>query len=214
MNAYVPIYLSFSHKHCLVVGGGKVAERKIKNIVFASPIITVVSPEVTLYIKRLVSEKKIIWLKRDFSESDLDGKFVVFVATNNIELNAHIAEECKKRGILVNVAKPGNLGDFVVPSVIRKGGISIAFSTGGEAPFFSALMKRDMQLRHSIYSKLFSILKPFRSHLLTKKGNKGYNKLVQKTFFNEKVFSLIERGEMEKVKSIAEKFFLSIQKDR
>lgn len=213
MSGYFPIYLSFFNEQCLVVGGGKVAERKIKNILFTSPFITVVSPTITPYLKKLVSQEKIIWHQRDFSEGDIDGKFVVFAATDDEGLNIHIAELCKKQGILVNVVSPGKLGNFVVPSFLRKKGLSIAFSTEGDAPFFSALIKKDMQSRHTIYYRLFNILKPFRSHLLTKKGNKGYNKLIQKTFFNEKVFNLLEKGELMKVKSIAEKFFLSTQKD-
>lgn len=215
MKGYFPIFISLSKQHCLVVGGGKVAERKIKNILPLSPIITVVAPELSPYLKRLVEKGRLFWIERPFLEKDIEGKFIVFVATNDEKLNEKIACLCKERGILVNVAKPGNAGNFIVPSFLKKGGLSIAFSTEGEAPFFSALIKRDMQKRHNLYSQLLAILKPFRSHLLTSKGMKGYNKLIQvhKTFFNERVLSLLEKGEREKVKAIAEEFFIRKEQD-
>lgn len=213
MSSFFPVYLSLFNEQCLVVGGGKVAERKIKNILPASPIITVVSPRITSVIQRLANQKRIVWHDRNFTDSDLDGKVLVFAATDNQLLNKEIAILCKKRRILVNVAKPGKEGSFIVPSFISKGEMSFAFSTQGEAPFFSALVKRDMQKRHQLYCKLLKILKPFRSHLLTKKDDKGYNKLILDTFFNNKIFELLEKGDMEKVKNIAEKFFLATKKD-
>lgn len=209
LSEYLPFYISLKDKECLVVGGGKVAERKIKNIVSSKAFITVVAPDVTAYIKRLVENSKVAWIDRNFSFNDLDGKFVVFAATDDEQLNEKIALYCEKKGVLVNVAKPGKKGNFIVPSFINKKNFGIAISTMGDFPFFSALVKKDLEKRVDVYKELLTILKPFRACLLTKKDRNSYNKLISKLLFNEDVFRAIENGEIEEVKKVAESIFIS-----
>ncbi len=213
MSKYVPIFLSLQGKDCLVVGGGKVAERKVKNIIDAGAIITVISPEITDGLKKLHDSSRLRWEKRNFKKSDLKGFFMVFAATDDERLNMAIAEICNEKNILVNVAKPGKKGNFIVPSSVRKKELIFAFSTSGTAPFFSALIKLDIEKKIATYSKLFRILKPFRGDLLTKKEHKGYNKLIYKTFFNDDCLKFLEQGREDFVERIALDFFRSKVKD-
>lgn len=214
MSSYVPICVSLEGKSCLVVGGGSVAERKIKNIISSSPEITLVSPTITPYLSRLVSSEKLKWEKREFCDSDIDNKFIVFALTSDENLNRKIAELCEKKGVLVNVAKPGKCGNFIVPASIKKGSLILSISTSGEAPFFSALIKKDMQKRLAYYQKLFKVLKPLRSHLLTKSHVKDYNNLLFEMFFNDNVFKNLEEGNFKAVQKIAKDFLSAISEDK
>jgi len=211
LSIYIPIYVALKGKACLVVGGGKVAERKIKNIISASPDLTVVSPSITPYIEKLASSNKLVWKNRKFLKSDIKGKFIVFAATDDEKLNKSIGELCEKKGVLVNVVKPGSSGNFIVPSSVKKGKLSFSFSTSGEAPFFTALIKKDMQKRLALYHKLFNHLKPLRSHLLTKKGLKDYNNLMFEMFFNDKVFRSIEMGDLKLVDKLVEDLIATLK---
>ncbi len=210
----MPICVCLENKSCLVVGGGSVAERKVKNIVSSSPEITLVSPTITPYLFKLASLKKLNWEKREFCESDIDNKFIVFASTNDEDLNRKIAELCENKGVLVNVAKPGRYGNFIVPASIKKGSIAISISTSGEAPFFSALIKKDIQKRLFYYHKLFKILKPLRSHLLTKNDVQVYNNLMFKTFFNDNVFKNLEAGNLKAVQKIVKDFLSAISEEK
>lgn len=210
----MPLFLSFEDRDCLVVGGGKVAERKIKNILKTTAKITVVSPILTPFLDRLFQKGKIKWERRTFLEEDIEGKFVVFVATDNIALNEKISGLCKNKGVLVNVANPGKSGNFIVPSCAKKGNLVFAFTTGGKAPFFSALVKKDMEKRLKLYYKLFKILEPYRPHLLTKKNVKIYNEKIYSTFFNDDVFKCLEVDKDELVKDLVKKFFSLRDKDK
>ena len=136
---YFPFFIDLKDKKVLVVGGGKVATRKVEKLLSFTENITVVAPKVTETIKRLAKEGKITLKRRRFLVSDLKDAFAVIVAVDSLELQRRIFKLCEKRGILCNSVDSPDYCNFIFPSLVVKGDLVIGISTGGKVP---ALSKR------------------------------------------------------------------------
>lgn len=134
LQHFVPISLNCKNKICCVVGGGRIAERKVKGMMESGAFITVISPNITPDLQVLADHKQLHWVNRVYREGDLQGAFLVYAATNQREVNDEVAHEARQRGILVNVADRSEEGDFITPGTIRRGRLTISISTEGAGP--------------------------------------------------------------------------------
>ncbi len=137
-----PVCLMLAGKPCLVVGGGPIAARKTGHLLEAQADVTIVCTEVSRDMQTLVSAGKIRLVKHPFTESDLDGQFLVIAATDNSAVNLQIINACQHRNILCSAAD-GNWpkGDFIVPATTRKNGFVVTVATGGRSCRQSRLVK-------------------------------------------------------------------------
>ncbi len=141
MKKYFPIYVDISEKPVLVVGGGKIAYRKIMYLLDFGADIDCISPEVISEINRL-AEKGIIHLsKRKYKKNDAMNYKFVFAATNDPIVDEFIYKDCIAHSALLNVADVPALCSFILSSYIKKGDITINISSGGAAPFFVKHLK-------------------------------------------------------------------------
>ena len=138
MDRYTPIYVNTSGKICCIIGGGRVAERKIKGLLHAEAHIKVISPDITAELKQLHQDSRLEWIDRSYRKGDLRGAFLVYAATNHVEVNSAVVQEAMNEGILVNDAISSNNSSFITPSVVRRGRLSIAISTAGAGPAAAA----------------------------------------------------------------------------
>ena len=136
-----PIFLSLAGRACLVVGGGKVAERKTEELLRAGARVTVVAPAVTEALARHAEEGALEWARRGFGPADLDGMALAFVATSDPDVNRRAASEARARGVWVNVADDPGACDFHVPALLRRGRVAVAVSTGGAAPALASWVR-------------------------------------------------------------------------
>lgn len=176
-------YLSFNiqieGKIIVVVGGGRVAERKVCNIIPAGALLTVISPTVTFELQQLRNNGAITHLPRKYQSGDLDGAFMVIAATNDRETNRSVAEEARRLGILAEITDNPSSGNVTSPAIIRQGDLTIAISTNSLAPALSAAIKRDLiPLFGPEYAKSLKLLSLVREKLLTDGGGSTYNKQV------------------------------------
>lgn len=208
---FFPLLISLENKPCLIVGGGLVAERKIETIIEANPVIEVVSPNVTSLINDLHLAKKIILHKREFRNQDIEGKFIVFAATNNAILNEKIAKLCIEKNIIVNCVKPGLAGNCIMPSFSSCDGLIVSVSTMGQFPMLAKKLREEMEKRAEIYRKLLNILIPYRERLLTLSTDYHYNKKLWLDFFRRPILQWIEEGQMEKVEIYIKDFFSKLE---
>lgn len=148
MKKYYPINIDLAGERCLVVGGGKVAERKVERLVQFGADIKVVSPELTERLKSFAKRRTISYAKRKFSKAALKNTRLVFALTNDPAANRKIADESKKRGLWVNVAKPGGSSNFILPAVINRQDLTVSISTQGSSP------KRAKQVRKKLEALL------------------------------------------------------------
>lgn len=162
-EALYAINLKLNNKNCLVVGGGKVSERKIKGLLESNANITVVSPKFTEEILALKNHPKINLIKREFQENDLENMFLVISATNNKNLNSRIALLCHSKKILINVADDPKSSSFYVPSVIRRGDLLISVSTGGKSPALASKIAKELLVQFDEkYDKYLNVLGEIR----------------------------------------------------
>ncbi|WP_116872019.1 precorrin-2 dehydrogenase/sirohydrochlorin ferrochelatase family protein [Vibrio splendidus] len=132
---YFPMFLDVENKPILVVGGGEVACRKVDSLLRAGANVTLVSPKVAPYLQQLVDENKLHWVQNFYSSQIISKEYLqVWATTDNPSLNHQVYNDAKKLGILVNVVDDLPYCDFITPSMINRGRIQIAISSGGASP--------------------------------------------------------------------------------
>mgnify|MGYP001310872301 CR=1 FL=1 len=130
----LPVCLLIAGKSCLVVGGGPVAARKAGHLLDAEAEVTVVSPEMCGALAALAGAGRVRVVARAFEETDVEGRCLVFAATDNPEVNRRVLACCRARGVLCSAAD-GNWpdGDFILPAITRKNGLVVTVATGGRS---------------------------------------------------------------------------------
>lgn len=176
---YYPIFLDIRNKPCVVIGGGDVAERKVVSLLSAGARVTVVSPEFTVNLYGMGEDGKILLIRRPYQEGDLKGAFLAYAATDEEDINKRVYMEGAKEGILLNVVDEPEMCDFIVPSVVNRGALSIAISTGGASPAFAKRLRMEMEERYGEeYSVFLEIMAAIRQKLLTKGSVSGKNRKI------------------------------------
>lgn len=140
-----PAGLIAEGRDCLVVGGGRVATRKVQLLLDAGAGVTVVSPEVSEEAKALARQGKITIENRPFAPADVDGRFLVFAATDDKIVNRTVLHASQERRIIC-CAADGNWinSDFVTPAIFRKDELTISVSTGGRSCRRSRIIKENL----------------------------------------------------------------------
>ncbi len=145
MPTYYPAFLSLEDRPCLVVGGGPIAERKVKGLLEAGARVALVSPTVTPRLRRRIDKGQFKYSNREFRSSDLDGMYLLITATDDMPLNRRIGIEGRDRGLIVNVVDDPDYCDFIAPSIVRRGDITFAISTGGASPALARWLRRQIE---------------------------------------------------------------------
>ena len=160
----LPIFIKLQSQHCLVVGGGVVATRKIKQLLTADAQVFVVASDIGDELKNINESGEVHYIKQSYNEEHLEGKQLVIAATNDRQLNTEIAEQAKTKGILVNVVDNPEAGNFILPSIIDRSPIVIAVSTSGVAPVLTKLLSTRIEtIVPFSYGKLAALIGQFRS---------------------------------------------------
>jgi precorrin-2 dehydrogenase/sirohydrochlorin ferrochelatase len=166
MEHLYPLFLNLSGKNCLIVGGGPVAERKAASLLEYGANIKIVSPAVEKEIAAWAEENVLTWVAREFAADDLDGAYMVFIATDDNGLNKNIADRCRQKGILVNAVDDPPNCDFFVPSVLRRDCLAVAISTEGRSPMFAARLRRQLEsIITEEYGQIVNMLGQVRDEL-------------------------------------------------
>jgi precorrin-2 dehydrogenase/sirohydrochlorin ferrochelatase len=144
MKTY-PLFALIEHRPVLVVGGGVVGERKVRDLLEAGALVTVVSPKLTAGLAELAGQGRIRHLGNGFTPEHLEGMFLVVGATDDPEVNARVSEAARIRGIWVNIADAPDLCTFIVPAQVKRGPLTIAISTGGASPALARRLREDLE---------------------------------------------------------------------
>jgi precorrin-2 dehydrogenase/sirohydrochlorin ferrochelatase len=167
INEFFPVFLNLKNKLCIVIGGGKVAERKVENLLTSQAKVKVISPEVTLKLKKLAEEGKIEWERRVYKKGDLDSAWLVIAATDNPEIQKEIFKEAEEKRIFCNVVDVPELCSFIVPSTIRRGLLTIAISTSGVSPAVARRLRETLEeIIGEEYVLYVELMKDLRKQIL------------------------------------------------
>lgn len=145
MNNPYPVFLDIKAKRCVVVGGGRVAERRVKSLLECGAIVKIISPELSQDLELMAEKKFIEVVKRDFCSGDLEGAFLAIAASDQAEVNRMVVEEARWRGALVDSSTEPTEGNFILPSVVRSGGLAIAISTSGSSPTLARMIREELE---------------------------------------------------------------------
>ncbi len=187
---YYPAFLNLKNKNVLLFGAGEVALRKAKSLSETGAKLTVISKEFSPDFKRFARSKN-MKLKKGSQIPGRIGEFSLVVsATSDPRFNEGVWRACTKKGILVNVVDDPAHSSFIVPSVIRRGNLQIAISTGGASPALAkALRQRFESELNQKYGDLVAYLKKQRIHIkktiLNSKDRQKYFKQFVQSKLNE-----------------------------
>lgn len=205
MSVYYPVFLDLKGRKCLVIGGGIVAERKIKPLVKAQAMVTVISLEITVSLKQMAEKKKIHFINDHFRERYLEGAFLVVGATNNPEVNHCIFQAATKADKLVNIVDSPAECNFLVPSTVQQGDLSISISTGGKSPALAKKMRKQLEIQFGKpYRDFLVLMGKLRPRVLAKfSGTKYRNKIFQ-ALVDSDLLILFKKGLKDKAEIKAE----------
>lgn len=140
--AYFPLFISLEGLSCLVIGGGKVALRKVRVLQEYGANVTVVSPKICPEIEEIPG---LTLKRRRFAEGDLEEMKIVFAASSDEECNRKAAGLCRERRIPINVADMAEECDFFFPALVKRGEVVVGVSTGGTSPAVAACVRRQVE---------------------------------------------------------------------
>ncbi len=142
-----PLYIAclrLSGRPCLVVGGGEVGLEKVEGLLACDGEVTLVAPNAADELAEYAREGSIRWERREFRDSDLDGRFLAIAATGSTDVNISVYEGAERRAMLCNVVDVPPLCNFILPAIVRTGPLAIAISTAGASPALAKRMKREI----------------------------------------------------------------------
>ena len=140
----LPIFVKLEGRPSLLVGAGLVALDKVDQLLAAGARLRVVAPRALAEIQKLAQSGQLEWVQREFASTDIEGNTLVIAATDSPEVNAAVHREASKRGILSNSVDDIPNCDFFFGSVVRRGSLQVAISTGGESPSVAQNLRREI----------------------------------------------------------------------
>lgn len=202
MNQYYPVFLNVRGKRCVVAGGGEVALRKVRVLLEYGADVIVVSPSICSELGVLCREKKLEIIFRKYRTADLEGTFIVIAASDERDVNRKIAAEAKSGKVLVNVVDDAAVSDFLIPSSMSRGDLTVAISTGGKSPALARKIKNELELYFSEeYIVLIDLVAEVRSELKNM-GVKPGNDIWQKALDLDLLLDLLHKGQREEAKAV------------
>ncbi len=142
---FYPIYLDLHGRPCLVVGGGPIATGKVRGLVEAGALVTVVAPAVSDDVVAWSESRVLVWHERTFETDDLDGQFLVYAATDDREVNARIYRLADQANRVANAVDDLDHCNFIAPAVARQGVVQVAISTAGTSPALAKQIRDRVQ---------------------------------------------------------------------
>ena len=205
--SYLPLFIDVTGEKCLVVGGGKVASRKLIPILSTNMIVTLISPDIIDEIHQASNEhKNLKIIKRKFNNEDIEDQFLIVAATNDTKINKEIAKISKEKNILINMAEDSISGNTLIPSVVDRDPIKIAVSSGAASPILTRLVKTKLEtvIPYS-FSKLAEFMMEYRSAV-----KKTFSKISERRnfweiFLDGPISEMVLSGHVDKAKKALEK---------
>lgn len=202
---YYPIFLKVKNRKCLLVGAGSVGVRKLKSILECGPAqVTVLdTADPGDEILEISRDQRVIFEQRPFRDSDLDDVFIAFACTNNTELNRRMADLCAEKNILCNIADFPEGSNFIVPSVIRQGDLTLAVSSGGCTPAFTKKIRHELQdIFGPHYAAFITLMGRIRPQVLDLGKETSHNTALFRQLVASPILDELEARNVNRVKEI------------
>lgn len=194
---YLPIFIEVSGRNCVVIGGGEIAERKVRSLTQAGAEVTVVSPSLTAALAAMAKRNAIGHLARVYRPGDLEGAFLAYEATGEAETERAAAAEARERGVLINVADMPDLCSFIAPAVIARGYLQIAVSTGGASPAFARKIREELEDHFGAeYESMTALLATARRWLQAREHDTAVRTRLMTALVRSDLRECLQRGDL------------------
>ena len=196
-----PLNVDLSGRSLILVGGGRVAERKACSILSAGTeaSICVIAPKVTSVLQEHAAAGRLCWKQTCYADGMLEGAFLAYAATNLREVNAAVASEAKRRGIPVNVIDDPAASTFQVPASIRRGKLMLSVSTAGGSPALSRAIRMELE---EMYPPAFGVwlerVSSLRVELQESVSSSSARTHFWHTALRPDILTMVRHGAMEK----------------
>ncbi len=202
LPTYYPIFVNISGKRCVVVGGGQVALRKVRTLLKHGASVEVISPDLCSELSQLAESGEIRVLQRSYRAGDLQDAVIAIAATNDSNTNLEVVKEARRKAVLVNVVDDPESSDFIVPSYMRRGDVTIAISTGGRSPALARKIRTKLEEDFGDeYASLALLIDEVRAEV-KRQGIKINGDAWQEALDLDLLSDLLRRGDNEKAKAI------------
>ncbi len=192
----LPIFLDVQDRHCVVIGGGEIALRKITVLLRASARVHVIAPELCSALEEL--QAQLIWHRGIFMPEQLDGATLIIAATDDLLVNQAVSAAAQARNIPVNVVDCPALCSFVFPSIIDRTPIVIAISSGGLAPVLSRLLRARLEtLIPAGYGRLAELAGSFRDQVKLRLADTRRRRVFWENVFEGPIAEQVLSGHMD-----------------
>jgi precorrin-2 dehydrogenase / sirohydrochlorin ferrochelatase len=169
---YLPIFLDLGGRPCIVIGGDEFAEAKMRVLLDAGAIVTVVSREATDGIKLQAGDGRVRHLSREYEYGDLRGKLLAYVASDNSAIAQRVVREARELGIPLNVVDDRESSSFISPATVKRGDLQIAISTGGSSPAVARLLRQRLEQQIGAdYALVMEIMRRARQFLRSREAH-------------------------------------------
>lgn len=200
--SYYPVCLDLQGRSCVVVGGGKVAERKVKGLLACNAQVKVISPDLTEFLSQLHAEGQLEWLNRSYKKGDLSQTFLVIAATDDEQAQQMVQEEATQLNKLLNVADVPQRCNFILPATVRRGDLTIAVATGGKSPALAKKLRQELEKRIGPeYTVLVNILGALRPQVLASGLSQPENELLFHKLLHDDMLEWIEERDWSRMEN-------------
>ncbi|WP_197479858.1 precorrin-2 dehydrogenase/sirohydrochlorin ferrochelatase family protein [Paenibacillus swuensis] len=186
---------------CTVVGGGSVAERKIRSLMDTDARIKVIAPRWTPAITKWIDEGLVLGESRVYRDGDLKGSFIVYASTDVPSVNEQVCLEAEQEGMMFNRSDQADTGDWVDPAVVRRGQLAITVSTGGASPGMAKAIQCELQQEYGPeFEEALDWLAGLRVTLKETLADPRDRQRILKELWTEDTIDQIRNGELHKLK--------------
>jgi len=199
-----PLNLDLTGRRVVVVGGGVVAERKVRGILAAEPAaeVRVIAPEATAELRDLAAARHIAWQCARYAHGMLRGAFLVYAATDVRAVNAAVAAEAEEIGALVNVIDDAARSDFQVPASLRRGDLLLTASTGGDSPALARAIRMELeQFYPPSFARWLESVSALRIEMRETLPTSRARTAFWRAAVRDDILSMVRDGELEKAEA-------------
>jgi precorrin-2 dehydrogenase/sirohydrochlorin ferrochelatase len=200
---YYPAYLDVQKRRCLVVGGGPVGTRKVKMLLKCGALVTVISPDVSEQLQNLAKSGDITLLGRSYRSEDLAGMFLVIGATDDENLNHQISADANRLNLLCNIADRPQDCNFILPSIVSRGDLTISISTSGKSPALAKKLRKSLEDQFGEeYAVLLQLMGAIRNQLLRQSHAPEAHKTLFEQLINSGLVDMIRENRTKEIDAL------------
>jgi precorrin-2 dehydrogenase/sirohydrochlorin ferrochelatase len=194
---YYPVFIDLRGKSVVVIGGGRVAERKVRTLLKCGAIVRVVSPELAPGLRRLVQNGSVRHTERRYRKGDVKGAFLVVAASSARDVNARVAADAP---YLVNVTDVPEEGNFIVPSTVTSGQLAIAISTGGASPAVARAVRKELSRSYDAdFARYLRLIESLRRKAIQKISDRKARTRFLREIASEEYLGMLRSDGLETV---------------